>query len=86
MPAPDIDSKLDALHAELRRLGRVVVAFSGGADSAFLAFEAQQVLLLAMATLTAQAVALAVALRIATRVTADANRSFLEFRQIKRLD
>ena len=46
----------------------------------------QQVLLLAMATLTAQAVALAVALRIATRVTADANRSFLEFRQIKRLD
>jgi uncharacterized protein len=44
VPAPDIDSKLDALHAELRRLGRVVVAFSGGADSAFLAFEAQQVL------------------------------------------
>ncbi len=29
--------KLDALHAELDRLGRVVVAFSGGADSAFLA-------------------------------------------------
>ena len=28
---------LDALHAELDRLGRVIVAFSGGADSAFLA-------------------------------------------------
>jgi uncharacterized protein len=39
-----LDGKLDALHAELRRLGRVAVAFSGGADSAFLAFEAQQVL------------------------------------------
>jgi uncharacterized protein len=37
-----IDEKLDALRAELRRLGRVVVAFSGGADSAFLAAVAQQ--------------------------------------------
>jgi len=40
----DLDAKLDALHADLRRLARVVVAFSGGADSAFLAFEAQHVL------------------------------------------
>ncbi len=32
-----LDTKLDALRAELRGLGRVVVAFSGGADSAFLA-------------------------------------------------
>ncbi|MEP7204546.1 MAG: ATP-dependent sacrificial sulfur transferase LarE, partial [Ilumatobacteraceae bacterium] len=39
-----IDDKLDALRAELTRLGRVVVAFSGGADSAFLAAVAQQVL------------------------------------------
>ena len=39
-----IDDKIDSLHAELRRLGRVVVAFSGGADSAFLAAVAHQVL------------------------------------------
>lgn len=42
---PDlIDDKIDALQAELRRLGRVVVAFSGGADSAFLAAMAHRVL------------------------------------------
>ena len=39
-----LDTKLVMLDAELRRLGRVVVAFSGGADSAFLAFQARQVL------------------------------------------
>lgn len=32
-----LDARLDVLRGELRRLGRVVVAFSGGADSAFLA-------------------------------------------------
>ena len=37
-----IDTKIEALRGELRRLGRVVVAFSGGADSAFLAAVAQQ--------------------------------------------
>ena len=36
--------KIDDLRTELRRLGRVVVAFSGGADSAFLAAVAHQVL------------------------------------------
>jgi pyridinium-3,5-biscarboxylic acid mononucleotide sulfurtransferase len=44
VPASLIDEKIDALQAELRRLGRVVVAFSGGADSAFLAAVARQVL------------------------------------------
>lgn len=39
-----LDSKLAALDAELRSLGRVVVAFSGGADSAFLAAAAQRAL------------------------------------------
>jgi pyridinium-3,5-biscarboxylic acid mononucleotide sulfurtransferase len=33
-------ASIEALRAELRRLGRVVVAFSGGADSAFLAWVA----------------------------------------------
>ena len=40
----DLTSRLDALRDELRRLGRVVVAFSGGADSAFLAAVAHDVL------------------------------------------
>jgi pyridinium-3,5-biscarboxylic acid mononucleotide sulfurtransferase len=37
-------SKLDVLDAELRRLSRIVVAFSGGADSAFLAAVAHRTL------------------------------------------
>ena len=37
-------AKIVALEVELRRLGRVVVAFSGGADSAFLAAVAQRTL------------------------------------------
>jgi pyridinium-3,5-biscarboxylic acid mononucleotide sulfurtransferase len=39
-----LDTKVAALEAELRTLGRVVVAFSGGADSAFLAAVAHRVL------------------------------------------
>lgn len=40
----DLDGKLAALELELRRLNRVVVAFSGGADSAFLAAVAHRTL------------------------------------------
>ncbi len=40
----DLDGKLAALELELQRLGRVVVAFSGGADSAFLAAIANRTL------------------------------------------
>ena len=37
-----LDQKLAALRAHLRHLGRLLVAYSGGADSAFLAFIAHQ--------------------------------------------
>ncbi len=47
--------RLDGLRLELRRLGRVVVAFSGGADSSLLAWVAQDTLG-AGATLAATAV------------------------------
>jgi len=40
---PDLDAKLAALETQLAGLGPVVVAFSGGADSAFLAAVAQRV-------------------------------------------
>lgn len=40
----DLDQKLTRLETELAALGRVVVAFSGGADSAFLAFVAARTL------------------------------------------
>lgn len=40
----ELEAKCAALSVELERLGRVVVAFSGGADSAFLAAMASRVL------------------------------------------
>src|SRR5947209_11627949 len=39
-----MDAKLHALDDRLRALGRVMVAYSGGVDSAFLAWRAHQVL------------------------------------------
>jgi pyridinium-3,5-biscarboxylic acid mononucleotide sulfurtransferase len=40
----DLRSKLDLLHSRLRELAPLLVAYSGGVDSAFLAFEAHRVL------------------------------------------
>jgi uncharacterized protein len=40
----ELGRKVDLLDDELRRMGRVVIAFSGGADSAFLAHRAHLVL------------------------------------------
>ncbi len=41
---PGLDDKLDALRAEVARIGPAVVAFSGGADSALVARVATDVL------------------------------------------
>ena len=43
-PVADTQSKLKALEAQLRQLGSVMVAYSGGVDSAFLAATAHRVL------------------------------------------
>jgi uncharacterized protein len=53
------DALLDGLRAVLRRLGDVVVAFSGGADSAFLAWVARDTLGPAAAAVTAVSPSLA---------------------------
>src|ERR1700690_4493472 len=42
--ATDLASKHSTLEAEIRALGRTLVAYSGGVDSAFLAWAAHQVL------------------------------------------
>jgi uncharacterized protein len=41
---PDLKSKQQTLQARLSELGRVMIAYSGGADSAYLAWKASQVL------------------------------------------
>src|SRR5580698_2799519 len=41
---PNIDSKLASLQARLQALGRTLVAYSGGVDSAYLAWAAHEVL------------------------------------------
>jgi pyridinium-3,5-biscarboxylic acid mononucleotide sulfurtransferase len=43
-PRAELDAGLERLRSELRRIGPVVVAFSGGADSSFLAYVATDTL------------------------------------------
>lgn len=43
-PETDLSGKSSQLQADLRQLGRVLVAYSGGADSAYLAWAAHQAL------------------------------------------
>ncbi len=43
-PAPDVELKLHTLEEQLRQLGPLMVAYSGGVDSAFLAATAHRVL------------------------------------------
>ena len=44
MPTADLSQKRSRLDSHLRRLGRTLIAYSGGVDSAFLAWAAHQVL------------------------------------------
>ena len=55
----DLESKGERLQANLRRLGRTLVAYSGGVDSAYLAWAAHQVLGDRMLTIIADSPSLA---------------------------
>jgi uncharacterized protein len=55
----DLESKGERLQANLRRLGRTLVAYSGGVDSAYLAWAAHQVLRDKMLTIIADSPSLA---------------------------
>jgi pyridinium-3,5-biscarboxylic acid mononucleotide sulfurtransferase len=55
----DLESKGERLRANLRRLGRTLVAYSGGVDSAYLAWAAHQVLGDRMLTIIADSPSLA---------------------------
>ncbi|HEY1808211.1 MAG TPA: ATP-dependent sacrificial sulfur transferase LarE [Acidobacteriaceae bacterium] len=59
MAGMDLDDKQSALNEELRRLESVIVAYSGGVDSAYLAWAAHQVLGARMLAVLADSASLA---------------------------
>lgn len=59
LQSDDLQSKAERLQANLRRLGRTLVAYSGGVDSAYLAWAAHQVLGDKMLTIIADSPSLA---------------------------
>lgn len=59
MPSDGISAKAELLQSELRRLGRLLVAYSGGVDSAYLAWAAHRALGAQMLAVIADSASLA---------------------------